>query len=136
MLQYDQRLVRRQARRERRNQIINNGHGNVEHEENDHAELREDIDCEYEDWKHDPGERSRCISLWWKHIMINVKLKVSSFAEAYRIVAITQVSSALIERVFSHLTKNVNSSSQNQLEKTIESKLILEINKAVSNIDL
>ena len=67
--------------------------------------------------------------------MVTVKLKVSYFAEAYRIVSITQVSSALIERVFSLLTRNVNS-SESQLEETIESKLILEVNKAVSNIDL
>ena len=67
--------------------------------------------------------------------MVTLKLKVSYFAEAYRIVSITQVSSALIERVFSLLTRNVNS-SESQLEETIESKLILEVNKAVSNIDL
>ena len=79
--------------------------------------------------------RSRHISLCWKHIIATLKKKLPFFAKAYRLVTVTQVSSALIERVFSHLAKIVNSSSHNQLEKTIELKLILEVNKSVSQID-
>ena len=132
---YNQRLVRRQARRQRRNQVVNHDNDEDNDEVNNIGEGRVDVISTYQDWKDDPGERARRISLWWKYILVTMKKKLPSFAQAYRVVCVTQVSSALIERVFSYLSKNLHTSSQNQLEKTIETRLILEVNKAVTSID-
>ena len=90
---------------------------------------------EYRDWKDDPAERSRRIALWWKHIIINLGKKLPSFAEAFRVVAVTQVSSALIERVFSHLKRTIDTSSENQLEQTIEARVLLDVNKTITQLD-
>ena len=60
----------------------------------------------------------------------NVKMKkFSCFAQAIQIVSLTQVSSAFVERCFSYLKQIIKTSSQNQLEETIEMRLMLELNK-------
>ena len=113
---------------------LGNNENNEENEGNITAECREDIIYQYESWKDDPAERSRRIALWWKHIIVTLKIKIPAFAEAFRTVALTQVSSALIERMFSHLSKVVNTSSENQIERTIECCLIFEVNKAINSV--
>jgi hypothetical protein len=130
---YNNRLVKRQQRQMRMNQVNDAAPDDLD--EYNVGEARMDIILEYRDWKDDPGERARRIALWWKHHIITLKKNFTNFAEAFKVVAVTQVSSALIARLFSHLSNVVNTSSENQLEQTIETRLILEANKAISQMD-
>ena len=57
------------------------------------------------------------------------------FAEAFRTFTVTQLSGSLIKGFFSYLSKVLNTASCNHLEETVELKLILEINKAISGLD-
>ena len=58
------------------------------------------------------------------------------FAKAIQIVALTQVYSAFVERCFSYLRRIIENSSQNQLEETIEMRLILELNRRYLSLNI
>lgn len=55
-------------------------------------------------WKNDIGERGRRIYEWWKTAMEARADVIPSFYKAVRLIVLTQVSSAAVERVFSQLT--------------------------------
>ena len=65
----------------------------------------EDIDefCRM-NWKDDIGERGRRIYEWWKTAMESRADVIPYFYKAVRLIVLTQVSSAAVERVFSQLT--------------------------------
>ena len=54
-------------------------------------------------WKDDPGERSQKIWEWWRILLSRTPTPFPTYAEAVRLVVLTQVSSCSVERVFSKL---------------------------------
>lgn len=54
-------------------------------------------------WRDDIGERSRRIYEWWTVAMNERSDAIPSFYKAVRLVALSQASSASVERVFSQL---------------------------------
>ena len=56
------------------------------------------------EWKQDVGERSRQVYGWWRMLVNERKDSVPCFLRAATLVAIVQVSSAAIERIYSQLT--------------------------------
>ena len=55
------------------------------------------------DWKRDMGERSRRIYDWWRMLLNEKSGSLPKFEKAVKLLALVQVSSAFVERVFSQL---------------------------------
>ena len=72
-------------------------------------------------WRDDPGERARRIWLWWK----DHRLLSKDFSLAARLVALVQVSSASVERLFSQLKLVVDAVGESMLEETLETRLFV-----------
>ena len=84
------------------------------------------------DWKQDVGERSRRIYEWWKALMNARNGDIPAFQEAVRLVAITQVSSASVERVFSQLTFIRRAVGDNTLRDLIELRAYIRCNHGLT----
>ena len=56
------------------------------------------------DWKKDMGERSRRVYDWWQMLLNEKSGSLPKFEKAVKLLALVQVSSAFVERVFSQLT--------------------------------
>ena len=76
------------------------------------------------DWKNDPGERACRIWEWWKTID---ESELPCFKFAVRIVAICQVSSCAVERVFSQL-KMINDACGIMYEDMLEVRMFCRTN--------
>jgi hypothetical protein len=99
--------------------------GNAESEDEDEFAEENPTDTE-RSWKDDIGEMARRIWEWWK-IRLNAKQFIY-FGFALQHVGITKVSSAFIERVFSHMKTIVELCTSTQLEESLETRLMLRIN--------
>ncbi len=76
------------------------------------------------DWKQDPGERACRIWEWWKTI---TESELPCFKMAVRIVAICQVSSCAVERVFSQL-KLIDDACGSMHEDMLEVRMFCQTN--------
>ena len=72
-------------------------------------------------WKDDPIEKARRVWEWWRSNHSNPKIHY--FAVAARLVALVQVSSAKVERIFSQVKLICETTGVNPLEETIEVRL-------------
>jgi hypothetical protein len=72
-------------------------------------------------WKDDPIEKARRIWEWWRANHSNPKIHY--FAVAARLVALVQVSSAQVERIFSQVKLICETTGVNPLEETVEVRL-------------
>ena len=81
----------------------------------------------FDDWKKDPGERSRRIWEWWRSLRGRGKLQ--HFCTAARLVVLTQVSSAAVERTFSVLKNLRDNLGDNLTEDALEMRLYMRCNE-------
>ena len=89
----------------------------------DSAQTRVSI---YTSWKEDAGERSRRIWEWWKN-RVKSEDDFKFFKTAVRLVALTQVSSASVERVFSQLVRIKKECGETMLEETVFLRLLCRL---------
>ena len=87
---------------------------------------REDI--VFESWRDDYGEKSRRIWEWWVSRCTDDESDFVYFKLAVRLVAITQVSSASVERVFSVVVQIMHACGVNVLHDNFMTRLFRMIN--------
>ena len=76
-------------------------------------------------WKDDPIERARRIWEWWRAKRCT---QLHHFTWAARLVALVQVSSASVERIFSQVKLIVETTGDNPLEETLTTRLMERCN--------
>ena len=79
-----------------------------------------------DDWRKDAGEKAKRIWEWWKPIVIDDS-NFSFFSLALRLIALIQVSSCAVERVFSQM-KCVIDVCGNVYEDTLEVRMFARCN--------
>ena len=77
-------------------------------------------------WKDDPIEKARRIWEWWR--ANHLSPEIHYFATAARLVALVQVSSASVERIFSQVKLICETTGVLPLEETIEIRLFQQCN--------
>ena len=85
-------------------------------------------------WKDDVGEYSRRIWEFWRSIGLQSEHETPVFAHAARLVAITQVSSASVERVFSVVVRIMHACGVSILHDNFITRLMRNINNRKLNI--
>lgn len=78
------------------------------------------------DWRKDPGEKATRIWEWWKPIVVD-STSFPAFGKALRLIALIQVSSCAVERVFSQL-KLIVETCGNMFEDTLEVRMFARCN--------
>lgn len=97
------------------------------------AEQANDDNFRYpSDWKQDVGERARRVYDWWRVIM-NENRGVTTFQEAVRLIATTQVSSAAVERVFSQLTFIRRAIGDLSTQQVLETRAFVRCNNSMGD---
>ena len=89
-------------------------------------------------WMRDIGERARRVYGWWKAVMTSLPdASIPSFYKAVKLIAVTQVSSAAAERVFSQLTFIRRAVGDKTLQDMMELRTFIRCNntKYVENYD-
>jgi len=81
-----------------------------------------------EDWRKDPGEKARRIWEWWRPIVTEDSTSSPAFSKALRLIALIQVSSCAVERVFSQLNMIVETCGCHMLEDMLEVRLFARCN--------
>lgn len=76
-------------------------------------------------WKNDPIEKARRIWEWWRSKRCT---ELHHFTWAARLVALVQVSSASVERIFSQVKLIVETTGVNPLEETLTTRLMERCN--------
>ena len=134
---YRDRVLRRARREQQRNLLRvhqkKSGSGEdevvpveeVEGVETPH--LPEDDFRMVDDWKKDPGERARCIWIFWTQLFPHPEL--TCFAKALRLVVLKQTSSATIERIFSQLTYIQRICGLATTSETLRLRLLIRCNE-------
>jgi len=86
--------------------------------------LDNDDENNEEDWKKDPGEMASRIWEWWRTRVYEVENpKLQFFAQAIRVVVLTQLSSCAVERVFSQLKLIRDACGDNMMEDMLEIRM-------------
>ena len=78
-------------------------------------------------WKDDPIESARRIWEWWRAKKDDVRIR--HLIVAARLVALVQVSSASVERVFSQVKLICETCGVSPLEETLETRLMERVNQ-------
>lgn len=86
------------------------------------------------DWKQDVGERSRRIYEWWRTVMNERRCDgIRCFVEAVKLVAVCQVSSASVERVFGQLTFIRRAVGDGKLRQMMELRAFIRCNNGLED---
>jgi hypothetical protein len=134
--QYTRRAARRKNRRNRQKSLSCSDTDTNNEDNNEDDEMLDDedeagtmnVEDTYDSWMDDPGERSRRILCWWQTRMVEVKTnKFPAFKTALRLVLLTQLSSAFVERVFSRLERATRG-KPNIYEDTLNMRILLRTN--------
>jgi len=80
---------------------------------------------DYDDWKHDPGERARRIVGWWRIMNEAKKSKIQSLHKALTLILVVQTSSCSVERLFSQLQYIRRACGHAMLEATLEVRTMM-----------
>lgn len=89
-------------------------------------------EVEYKSWQDDPCERARRMWYWWK----DKRPLFKEFSLAVRLVALVQVSSASVERLFSTVKLIREAIGDNMLEETLEARLLVLKNMVANGVYL
>ena len=110
------------------NSFWNNVEGAKDYDEN-LAKKSTDDPARYGDktWKDDPIESARRIWEWWRAKKDDVRIR--HLVVAARLVALVQVSSASVERVFSQVKLICETCGVSPLEETLETRLMERVNQ-------
>jgi hypothetical protein len=85
-------------------------------------------------WKEDPGERARRIWEWWRIRLNADKSSWKMFHHALRLIVLSQVSSAAVERVFSQLMYIIKTCGVSMLEDTVEMRAMIRCNDGLESV--
>ena len=86
-----------------------------------------------DNWVNDPGEKANKIWGWWKmHVYEVENLRLLFFAQALRVVVLTQLSSCAVERVFSQLNLIRKQCGDNIIEDMIQIRMFERCNGDLS----
>jgi hypothetical protein len=135
---YDRRLLRRKLRAAERQRLEalstpvlfddNAEEGAIDDMLEQDDRIATQVEDTYMTWMDDPGERSRRILCWWQARLVKVKThRFKSFTTALRLVLLTQLSSAFVERVFSRLER-VTRGKPKIYEDTLNMRILLRTN--------
>jgi hypothetical protein len=94
-------------------------------DEDDPVSARE---TQFDKWEDDPMEMSRRIWEWWRARLCGVSV-FKYWSLAVRLVVLVQTSSARMERIFSQLKLILETIGYSALEKTVEGRLLVRVNK-------
>jgi hypothetical protein len=83
-------------------------------------------------WKDDPIEKARRVWEWWRANHSNPR--IFHFAEAACLVALVQISSATVERIFSQVKLICETTGDSPLEETLEVRLFERCNVYPSDV--
>ena len=111
--QYQNRKDRRKRRDKKRLELAQ------ECERGDQVETTAGRINMFDDWKQDPGELARRIYVWWGDVLKANEKELSYFKTAVRLIALVQVSSASVKRVFSQMQYIIRACGGNMLQETL-----------------